>query len=83
MPRGVPVATSGRASLREVAGDAAVVFDPESAEAIAAALGRLLGDPAERERLRAAGLRRAAAFTWERTAELTAASYRRASAGSS
>jgi len=83
MARGVPVATSGRASLREVAGDAAVVFDPESAEAIAAALGRLLGDPAERERLRAAGLRRAAAFTWERTAELTAASYRRASAGSS
>jgi glycosyltransferase involved in cell wall biosynthesis len=78
MARGVPVATSGRASLAEVAGDAAIVFDPESPVAIAAALERLLGDPAERERLRAAGVARAAQFTWERTAGLTAASYERA-----
>ena len=77
MARGVPVATSGRASLAEVAGDAALLFDPESVDSIAAAIERLLGDRAEAERLHAAGLAQAAGFTWERTAELTAAAYER------
>ncbi len=77
MARGVPVATSGRASLAEVAGDAALLFDPESVDSIRAALERLLGDPAEAARLRAAGAEQASAFTWERTAELTAAAYER------
>jgi glycosyltransferase involved in cell wall biosynthesis len=81
MARGVPVATSGRASLREVAGDAALVFDPEDVDAIRAAIERLLFDRAERERLTAAGRERAARFTWEQTAELTLASYRRALPG--
>jgi alpha-1,3-rhamnosyl/mannosyltransferase len=72
------VATSGRASLAEVAGDAAVLFDPEDVDAIRAAVEHLLADDAERERLSAAGRMRAAKFTWERTAELTAASYGRA-----
>jgi glycosyltransferase involved in cell wall biosynthesis len=74
MARGVPVATSDRGSLAEVAGDAALVFDPEDPAAIRAALERL---PAEAERLRAAGLVRAARFSWERTARLTADSYAR------
>jgi len=78
MARGVPVATSDRGSLAEVAGDAALVVDPEDVGALRAALERLLGDSREAERLRAAGRRRAAAFSWERTAELTVASYRRA-----
>jgi glycosyltransferase involved in cell wall biosynthesis len=78
MARGVPVACSNRSSLPEVAGDAALMFDPEDTEAIGAALERLLSDPALAERLREAGRKRAALFTWERTAELTAASYRRA-----
>jgi glycosyltransferase involved in cell wall biosynthesis len=78
MARGVPVATSGRASLAEVAGDAALMFDPEAEGSIAAALEKLLGDEALRERLRSAGSARAAEFTWERTAELTVESYRRA-----
>jgi len=77
MARGVPVATSGRASLAEVAGDAALLFDPESAEAIRDAMARLLDDGALRERLRLAGRERAATFTWERTAELTFAAYER------
>ena len=76
MARGVPVATSGRASLAEVAGDAAVLFDPEDPGAIAAAVEGLLRDAEHRERLRAAGRERAAGFTWERTAALTAESYR-------
>jgi len=78
MARGVPVACSDRASLPEVAGDAALLFDPDDPGAIAAALERILGDPVEAERLRAAGRQRAARFTWARSAELTLASYERA-----
>jgi glycosyltransferase involved in cell wall biosynthesis len=78
MARGVPVATSNRASLPEVAGDAALLFDPEDVDAIRAAIEHLLADAGERERLRAVGYERARAFTWERTAELTAAVYERA-----
>jgi len=78
MARGVPVVTSDRSSLPEVAGDAAVLVDPADPGAIADAIGSLLADPAERARLAAAGRVRAAGFTWELTAELTAASYRRA-----
>ena len=78
MARGVPVLTSDRGSLAEVVGDAALVVDPESVDAIAAGLQQLLGDGARRDRLRALGRERAAGFTWERTADLTAAAYRRA-----
>jgi glycosyltransferase involved in cell wall biosynthesis len=78
MARGVPVACSDRASLPEVAGGAALLFDPSDAGAMAAAIERLLGDPAEADRLRAAGRARAAGFTWARTAELTLAAYERA-----
>jgi glycosyltransferase involved in cell wall biosynthesis len=77
MARGVPVACSARSSLPEVAGDAALLFDPTDPAEIAAALERLLGDATEAERLRAAGSERAALFTWERTAELTADAYAR------
>jgi len=78
MARGVPVACSNASSLPEVAGDAALLFDPRDDAAIAAALERLLGDRALRERLRARGLGRVREFTWERTARLTLASYSRA-----
>jgi glycosyltransferase involved in cell wall biosynthesis len=78
MGRGVPVACSNRSSLPEVAGEAALLFDPEDDDAIRTALERLLGDEALAERLRSAGRSRAAGFTWERTAELTLAVYRRA-----
>jgi glycosyltransferase involved in cell wall biosynthesis len=75
MVRGVPVACSDRSSLPEVAGDAALLFDPESAPAIAAAMETLLSDAAERDRLRAAGLEQARRFTWAATARGTLASY--------
>jgi glycosyltransferase involved in cell wall biosynthesis len=78
MARQVPVACSNASSLREVAGDAALLFDPRDESAIAAALRRLLSDPALAQRLRARGSERAAAFTWERTARLTLDSYERA-----
>jgi glycosyltransferase involved in cell wall biosynthesis len=77
MARGVPVACSNASSLPEVAGDAALLFDPREENAIAAALERLLCDPVEAERLRALGLERARQFTWERTAQGTLDSYAR------
>jgi glycosyltransferase involved in cell wall biosynthesis len=81
MARGVPVATSGRASLAEVADDAALLFDPEDVDAIRTAIERLLTDEAERRRLAEAGRRRSERFTWDRTAELTLESYERALRG--
>ncbi|HTA11923.1 MAG TPA: glycosyltransferase family 1 protein [Solirubrobacteraceae bacterium] len=78
MARGVPVACSNASSLPEVAGEAALLFDPRDEAAIAVSVERLLSDLAEAERLRAAGLERVREFTWERTAELTLDSYRRA-----
>lgn len=81
MRRGVPVACSDASALPEVAGDAAVLFDPHDAAAVAAALQRLLGDPDLRADLAARGRERAAGFTWERTAEATLASYERALIG--
>ena len=78
MSRGVPVACSDRSSLPEVAGDAALLFDPESPPAIADAIERLLVDEALAARLREAGRAQAARFTWEATARGTLASYERA-----
>lgn len=77
MARGVPVACSDRGSLREVAGSAARRFDPERPADIAGAIEAILADPAEAERLRAAGRAQAARFTWEATARATLAVYER------
>jgi glycosyltransferase involved in cell wall biosynthesis len=82
MARGIPVATSGRTSLAEVAGDAALLFDAEDEGSIAGAIDRLLHDRELAARFSAAGPHQAARFTWDRTAELTVASYRRAVGGS-
>jgi glycosyltransferase involved in cell wall biosynthesis len=78
MARGVPVACSNASALPEVAGDAALLFDPREEAAIAAAIVRLLSEPALVERLRARGLARSREFTWQRTARLTLDSYARA-----
>jgi glycosyltransferase involved in cell wall biosynthesis len=78
MARGVPVASSNASSLPEVAGDAALLFDPRDEPALASALTRLLDDAALSESLRARGLARAREFTWERTARLTLETYARA-----
>jgi glycosyltransferase involved in cell wall biosynthesis len=78
LQRGVPVACSDRSSLPEVAGDAALLFDPEDVGAIRTALERLLRHGALRADLARRGREQAARFSWERTAGLTAASYARA-----
>jgi glycosyltransferase involved in cell wall biosynthesis len=78
MARGLPVACSDATSLPEVAGDAALRFDPESVDAIAAAVRRLVTDDDLRADLSARGRAQAARFSWEATAAGTVASYRRA-----
>jgi glycosyltransferase involved in cell wall biosynthesis len=78
MARGVPVACSNASSLPEVAGDAALTFEPRDEGAIADAIRRLLGDQSLASELRRRGLERVRAFTWERTASLTLESYARA-----
>ncbi|MHB9002816.1 MAG: glycosyltransferase family 4 protein [Coriobacteriia bacterium] len=69
MACGCPVITSDRSSLPQVAGDAALLADPDSSDAIASAIRSLIADPQRREGLVAAGLERASTFTWERTAK--------------
>jgi glycosyltransferase involved in cell wall biosynthesis len=78
MARGVPVACSDRPALPEVAGDAALLFDPTDQTAVTDAVRRLLTDVQLRRHLASRGLDRARLFSWRRTAELTLASYRRA-----
>ena len=75
MARGVPVACSDRGALAEVIDGAAVMFDPEQPRGIAAAIERLLADPAERDRLSSAGRANAARFSWAETARRTLRTY--------
>ena len=74
--RGVPVAVSSIPIMREIAGDAAIYFDPQSSDAIAATLVRVMADAELRDQLRASGLQRVRAFSWENTASATARVYR-------
>ncbi|MBM4038963.1 MAG: glycosyltransferase family 4 protein [Planctomycetes bacterium] len=76
MACGTPVVTSDTEVLVESTGDAAEHVPALDPEALADAMRRILGDAALRERLRAAGLARAAQFTWPRAAEATRAVYR-------
>ena len=67
---GCPVLTSSVSSLPEVAGDAAVLCDPQQPALIAEGLRRLALDPALRQQLRAKGLANVQRFSWERSAEV-------------
>jgi glycosyltransferase involved in cell wall biosynthesis len=76
MASGAPVLTSDTSSLPELVGEAAVLIDPRDDDSIAAGLLRIVTDGELRERLRAAGLRRAAGYDWDDTARATAAALR-------
>jgi len=78
MASGVPVVSSNRASLPEVAGDAAVMVDPEDAGSIAEAMHVLIADRDRWNGYAARGIARPAGFTWERTAKETVKAYRAA-----
>jgi alpha-1,3-rhamnosyl/mannosyltransferase len=76
MAAGVPVVTSSRGSMAEVAGDAAVLVDPESVEAMAHGLGQVLGSPRLQESLIEHGRRRLDTFSWRSAARRTLEVYR-------
>lgn len=78
MARSLPVACSDIPALREVAGDAAVYFDPRVPADIAHAIGRLTSDSDLAASLRQRGRARASNFSWSRAAEGTLESYRAA-----
>jgi len=65
-------------ALPELAGDAALLFDPLDTGAIAESVGRLVVDSGLRRELAARGRERAAGFSWRTAAERTVASYKRA-----
>ncbi len=77
MACGAPVVTSNVGPLPEVGGDAALYVDPVSVDALSDVLVRCLKDSSLREEMRQKGLEQAARFSWERTAEQTAAVYRK------
>ena len=76
MAVGTPVVCSDAPALVEVAGGAAAVVPRGDAGALAAAIAKLLDDPAERDRMAAAGRARSAAFDWDLVAERAWALYR-------
>ncbi len=71
MACGTPVVAANAASVPEVCGDAALLVHPGDATSLAEALERLLRDPGLRAQLIERGKAQAAAFTWERTAQMT------------
>ena len=80
MACGAPVISSESSSLPEVVGDAGVLVDPLNVDALAESLRRVLEDRAFAESLAQRGVRRAAGFSWKKTAAETIAVYRRAHA---
>ena len=73
MAMGLPVMTSDIGATREVAGDAAILVDPYSVDSICAGLGQLISNNELRQHLGAKGLKRAAQFSWNSTANQTLA----------
>ncbi len=75
MASGVPVITSDRSSLREIAGDAAYLVNPEDEESIANAIMIVATDNVLKEDLIAKGLRRLSNFDWDKTAAAVVSIY--------
>ncbi len=75
MASGTPVITSTASSLPEVAGDAALLIDPDDTTGLYEAMRRVLTDRVLWAQLREAGLARAKQFTWEDTARRTVQVY--------
>ena len=81
MASGLPVICSRAGSLPEVAGDAAVLRDPDDLPGWTGALAWVLGNPLQQQAMRRQGLAQAARFRWPETARAVLAAYRQALAG--
>ena len=75
MARRTPVIAARSSSIPDVAGDEAILVEPGDVEALRSAMERLRADAALRRELIDKGVRNAARFTWERTAQKTLAIY--------
>jgi glycosyltransferase involved in cell wall biosynthesis len=75
MARGCPVILARAGALPETGGDAALYFEPQDTEQLADTVRLVVTDASVRARLAEAGRRRAAGFSWERTAAATVAVY--------
>lgn len=71
MACGVPVACSNISSMPEIAGGAAILFDPHDVDSISQSMSKVLQSQDEREKLTQKGLERARDFSWEKTARHT------------
>jgi len=71
MACGVPTITSKTSSIPEVAGDAAILIDPNDPAQLAEKISQVLADNALAEELRANGLKQASKFSWQKTAQET------------
>jgi len=71
MSAGVPILTSNRSALPEVAGDAALLVDPENVDAITQALRDLAQNDRLRKELTVRGRKRSELFTWEQAVAKT------------
>ncbi len=80
MACGCPVVTSTTSACPEVAGEAALLVDPNDVEGLASAMGRVSFDDSLADELRRRGFYRAAAFSWKQSA-LTLLSELRTAAG--
>jgi alpha-1,3-rhamnosyl/mannosyltransferase len=77
MSCGTPVTCSNTSSLPEVAGDAAVLFDPRDPESIAAGLGALIADETRLSSMKEKSILQASRFSWEQIAVRTIETYQR------
>ena len=75
MALGIPVVVSNRGALPEVAGDAALIVEPDDADRLAEAFDRLLSDQTLASELGARGAVRASTFTWDHTAACVSRAY--------
>jgi len=71
MAAGLPVVTSNRSALPEVAGRAAILVDPEDTDALAQTLQQLAANEVLRRELGQRGIERAREFTWEKAVRRT------------
>lgn len=78
MACGTPVVISDIPTLREVAGDAAILFQPKDHDGLAHVLEKVLSSESLRMELRSKGLRRSAEYSWEKVARETIQTYQKA-----
>lgn len=76
MTLGTPVITSNTSSLPEVAGDAALLIDPDDSTSLADAILKVISESQLREKLISKGKERAKLYSWERTAKETLKAYK-------